>query len=271
MHSPSTKSFLVCILILVTALKLDAQQLMNKEGIPILPEKHEIGISIDAAPFGTFFRSSGSSALSSSYLSGHPQTILAKYMKNDLVAYRLKARIGFGGTTTDNMVTDLAALSTNPSSTATVVDEVSTSTMNITLGFGIQKYRGKGRLRGFYGGEALISFGSGDSTFTYANALNSTNYPTGRTQITEVEDGSTFGLGLRGFLGAEYFFAAKMSLGFEYGWGLMVNSKGLGNTTTQVYDPSTGEKTIASSTGKSSNWSLDVDNGYGSLFVSLYF
>jgi hypothetical protein len=249
----------------------EAQEILTKNGTPVLPETHDISISIDAAPLGTLFRNSGSSALSSSYLAGHPQTIIGKYMLNANTAYRVKLRIGLGSASKDNVVPDLFALSTNQNSTSTVIDEAKSSTTNITLGFGIQKYRGKGRLKGYYGGEAMIMRGSQDSTFSYGNDLNSTNYPGGYSRISENKAGSTFGFGLRGFMGAEYFFAAKMSLGVEYGWGLMVSSTGQGTISTDHLDPVAGVTSTSSNSGKSSDFSIDVDNGYGAIMLSLYF
>lgn len=250
-----------------TAGYANAQELLSKNGTPILPEAKDIGISIDASPLGTFFRNSGSSALSASYLAGHSQTIAAKLMINSSTAFRCKIRIGFDYSTQDSLVQDRSSTDLN----ARVTDETKNNKSNIAIGFGIQKYRGKGRLRGFFGGEAMISLASDKTSYTYGNELNSTNYPSGHIQNTEVKRGSTFGFGLRGFLGAEYFFAAKMSLGMEYGWGFMVNSTGLSSVTDDNFDTTVGIKPETNSTGKSSDFNLDVDNAYGAIMVSLYF
>ena len=61
-------------------------------------------------------------------------------------------------------------------------------------------YRGKGRVRGFYGAEANIGLGSAKETWT-ATDLS-----------VEAKAGSTFNLGIRGFIGVEYFFAPKRPL-----------------------------------------------------------
>jgi hypothetical protein len=42
---------------------------------------------------------------------------------------------------------------------------------------------------------------------------------------------SGYGFGLRGFIGAEYFFMPKMSIGGEFGWGLAYVKNGA--TTTE--------------------------------------
>lgn len=261
------KKFFLLILIIVNAGLINAQELTSKNGTPILPQEKEIGISIDASPLGTFFRNSGSSALSSSYLAGHEQTIVLKYMKNKSTAYRVKLRVGFDYSSHDTLVRDLSSLDIN----ARVTDETKNNSSNITLGFGIQKYRGKGRLQGFYGGEVMAFLASESTNYTYGNELNSTNYPSAFSRVTEIKKGSNFGFGLRGFLGAEYFYAAKMSVGFEYGWGFMVNTTGLNSVTTDNFDQTTGIKAHTESTGKSSDFNIDVDNSYGSIMLSFYF
>src|SRR5213078_3256268 len=59
---------------------------------------------------------------------------------------------------------------------STVTDTKKTSSMGITLGAGIQKSRGKGRLHGIYGAEAVISFtGSEKTTYEYGNSFNLTD------------------------------------------------------------------------------------------------
>lgn len=250
-----------------------AQDMMSKKGTPILPEANDWSIGFDAVPVidwafdKTRIMSNSGVTSSGNAISyqGRPNTIVGKMMKDATTAYRAKLRLGFGSTSNDTLVSDLS--STNPD--ATVTDNTSTSNMNITLGAGLQKYRGKGRLQGFYGAEALISLGSNSTSKTYGNALSATN-PGSRT--TEDSQGSTFEFGVRGFIGAEYFFAPKMSIGVEYGLGLGLSSIGEGETTTEYYDGVAGAvKTSTSKTGGSSTFGLDVDNNAAGIYLSLYF
>jgi len=261
---------------------VNAQDMTSKKGTPILPEAGDWSIGFDAAPwlnyFGNLMSNAGNNSANAAYQESN--TIVGKYMKDANTAYRAKVRIGFGSTTFNNIIQDDASTSTPR---GTVTDELKSSGMDITLGGGIQKYRGKGRLRGFYGAEAGISLGSAKETYSYGNAFSSSNNtptttdwttgqagPVNGSRPTEVKAGSTFGFNLRGFIGAEYFFAPKMSIGAEYGWGLGLSSTGEGEETRESWN-GTGTTSQTGKTGKSSSFGLDVDNASGAIVLALYF
>ena len=89
---------------------------------------------------------------------------------------------------------------------------------------------------------------------------------------TEEKSGSTFGFTLRGFVGAEYFFAPKMSISAEYGWGLDMTSWGEGEDTIESLNSAgTAVETRTTKTGKSSELFFDLDNASGSIVLGLYF
>jgi hypothetical protein len=79
--------------------------------------------------------------------------------------------------------------------------------MTLIAGLGKEWRRGSTRLQGFYGVDGLFSFNKesidGD----------------------EIKSESRFGIGARGFLGCEYFIIPKISIGLEYGYGVMVQSE----------------------------------------------
>jgi hypothetical protein len=87
--------------------------------------------------------------------------------------------------------------------------------------------------------------------------------------------GGTFGLGVRGFVGVEYFFAPKISIGGELGWGISYMSTGEGEETYEFYDvSSTGNPFINSSTNKTggrSAFNFGVDNISGAINLFFYF
>jgi hypothetical protein len=271
------KLFFTAALVSVVALA-NSQTLTTKAGNPILMEDGDWSISFDASPLGTIFRDSGPSALSSSFFDSW--TIVGKMMTSSNSAIRAKVRIGSHSDKTDGFSDQTGSTSTPP---ATVTDTRKNSSMDITLGGGIQKYRGKGRVQGYYGAEAMIMLGSGKTTYDYGNAITSSAPSPDRTDFgsnvlapgvftTEDKSGSTFGFGVRGFIGAEYFFAEKMSFGFEYGWGPSISSTGEGERTVEYFDAtSSGPKTSSSKTGGSSNFSIDVDNASGMVSFNLYF
>ncbi len=278
------KKVLLTVALLSSIGFANAQDMMSKRGTPILPEAKDWSIGFNAMPVLEYFGNvaSGSVGRNTAGIGYQtPWTIVGKMMKDENTAYRVKVRIGFGSSSND-FFTDDETSTTTPK--AQVTDTKKSSSMNITLGGGIQKYRGKGRLKGYYGAEAAIMLGSSKDTYSYGNALNSTNADASQNshdfggniantdRITEDKSGSTFGFGIRGFIGAEYFFAPKMSVGAEYGWGISLNSTGEGNTTTESWDATaTAVKSTSVKSAGSSTFNIDVDNLEGALVLSLYF
>jgi len=233
-----------------------AQDLTSKKGETILPEAGDWGVSVNANPFlnyaGNFIGGNGLNAAPTANFLTTNQTITGKYFIDEKTAYRGGIRINFSSASTATKVAAIPA--TSP---ATFVDDVTTvSGSNIGLTFGLEKRKGKTRLQGFYGAEAGLMFGSGKTTFEYGNDLSANNAIT-RTALTK--GGSTFGFGLRGFIGAEYFILPKMSIGAEFGWGLAFNRTGEGETTTDTWNGSAVESTTTN-TGKSSSFGIDTDN-----------
>lgn len=243
------KSLLIIAMFISAA--ATAQDMTSKKGTPILPESGDWSIGVGANStleyFGNLMNGNNNAP---SFDWANNQIITGKMMKDENTAYRAYVRLGLGSTKAEmqDVDTDGDGLADIDSA------EVKTSATNIALGAGLQKYRGKGRLKGIYGAEAMIMLGGNKTTVT------ATDYD------SENKAGSTFGFGVRGFIGAEYFFAPKMSLGGEFGWGISLESTGEGeNTTTQ------GGTTTTSKTGKSSSFGFDTDNASGSIILSLYF
>ncbi len=284
------KKLILTVALASAAAFVSAQDMMSKRGTPILPESGDWSIGFDAAPllnyFGNLFDQTGNNSANAMYQQN--QTIVGKMMKDENTALRVKVRLGIGSYKEENLVNDDVSTATpNPM----VVDSWKESTTNVTLGAGLQKYRGKGRLKGYYGAEAGIMFGGGKHTYEYGNAITTTNtsptstdwtnydpttgsylpLPLGSTsRLTEEKNGSSFGISIRGFIGVEYFFAPKLSIGAEYGWGLGLTSWGEGENTSEGWN-GTGVATTTTKTGKASNFGLDVDNAGGAVVLSAYF
>ena len=252
------------------AFSAKAQELTSKKGFPILPEAGDWSISFDAVPFLDFAFDktrimSGAAATSAGGALDYSvaNNIVGKYMKDANTAYRGRVQFNF------NRLSENTYVGKTGSTTGeTVKDNEVTSNSIINLGGGIQYYRGKGRLRGFYGGEGLITIASGPSkTYTYGNAVEANNPG---TRDKEEKAGMGFGLGVRGFIGAEYFFAPKMSIGAEFGWGIGMFSVGEGEKTTEGWD-GTAVKSTTVKTGGISNFNMGVDNAGGSINLAIYF
>lgn len=238
----------------------------NREGVVITPVKGEMSIGFDAVPFikfvGNLFNPNNETP-NSNFVAQYPMTITGNYMIKDDVAIRSKIRIGLGVNKTDTLVARVG--STNPNET--VSNETKINTSNITLGSGLQKWRGKGRVRGFYGGELLFSVYTEKTEYSYGNALSSENQ---NTRTKGVKPGNTFAFHLKGVLGIEYFFSAKSSISAEYGWGPQLQSRGRSQVITESWNGSNAESETLNG-GKSSNFKFDNDNSGGSLNLNFYF
>ena len=274
-----------------------AQDLKSKKDEPILPEAGDWALSIDAAPvlnyFGGFLSNAGAVSPAWGY-PGTPLAITGKYFKDDKTAYRAMVRLGFGSTTT-NAYSEQDG-QTTPDPSVTVKDSWKASYHNIILGAGIEMRKGKTRLQGYYGGMFMIGFGGSDNKYTYGNSFSKTNLlPTrkdfgndnlgndnysavGPTYNTQDKAGSTMMIGLRGFIGAEYFLFPKISIGAEFGWGLFFSHRGDGSTTKEYWDGvNNALKTQTIKNAGTSTFGFDTDvNGQqvmptGTLNLTMHF
>jgi len=240
----------------VTILK--KSELVTKKGESILPETGDWALSIDASPFlryiGNFIGSNGANAAPTFNFLSVNQTILGKYYVDPSKAYRLGVRLGFGSNSST------AKVSTVPSANPMVyVDDV-TTTSNFALGLtaGKEWRKGHGRLQGYYGIEGGLSIGSSSMHKDYGNRL-APNNPWDR--MVEDNSGFLFGLGARGFIGAEYFIFPKIAVGGEFGLGVVFRTVGDGNYELQYWDTTTNSvKTTLVPTGGSTSFGIDSDN-----------
>lgn len=239
------------IVAMMIGVSASAQDFNSKKGTPILPEAGDWSIGIGANSTLNYFGNlmNGSNSAPTFDWTNSSNVITGKMMKDANTAYRVGIRLGMGSTKT-----------TTGSDVAGTKSETKVAGHNINLAGGIQKYRGKGRVKGIYGGEVNIGLGGSKTTNTFNG-----NAPVG--EILEDKAGSTFEFGVRGFIGVEYFFAPKMSVGGEFGWGLGLSSTGAGETTTA---DGNGGSTSAK-TGKSSSFGLDTDNAGGTINLNFYF
>lgn len=277
-----------------------AQDLTSKKGEPILPESGDWSIGIDANPFLNYFGNmlngnTSNSAPTWNFLNSN-LTLVGKMFTSETTAYRGILRIGMNSTKETAMIGDAAVTTppTFPSVPAMVEDVHKNSSRFIGLGGGMEWRRGKTRLQGFYGGDLMFWMSGSKDTYEYGNTLSTTvavnpgtttNFGSNLTtdtygnnaRVLESKAGSTIGLGVRGFIGCEYFILPKISLGAEFGWGIAFSSTGAGSTTHESVGgtgPAPGEQTLE--TGKSSSFSLDLDRnafgtGNGSLRINFHF
>jgi len=269
-----------------------AQDLVSKKGENYLPEAGDWAIGVDANPFlnyfGNFFTQGGNNAPTFDFV--NQQAILGKYFRDENTAYRVAIRLNSTSSTSRSFVNN-DAITTPPVFPAInepLEDIERSRSSNVVIGLGYEKRRGSTRLQGFYGGDFLLLFGGGTrNTYEYANELTTTNTTPSRTTfessqspyggwVTESRSGNMFGIGVRGFIGAEYFIIPKLSIAGEFGWSIITSSTGQSSQTSEALNADNtaiGETEIISST-KSSTFRIDTDNfptASGSLRITFHF
>lgn len=284
---------------------LFSQDLTSRKGEPMLPEANDWAIGFDAVPFlnyvGNLF--SGNTGVNTSpganWVDPLTMTITGKKFKDAKTAYRVAVRLGLLSAKVSALVPDAATTTPPvfPDPIPTREDVHKISRTNIGLGGGKEWRRGKTRLQGIYGAEAMLWLSKEKHIYQYGNALSETilvDTTTGTTtnfgsnittdgygnpaRIKEEKINSIFGLGVRGFIGGEYFLLPKISIGAEYGWGIGVAFVGEGSRVMESVGGSpadVGEQTIK--TGKGSGFSADTDingktgSGTAQLYITFHF
>jgi len=235
-------------------------QLTNKKGAQVLPESGDWAISVKADPFISFATnlvtgfagvSDGSSVAFNQYQ--EDQTIVFKKFTSSTTADRFIANFGHTSNTEVSSVSELDADGLVVADK--FVDNTSRErTSHIGLGYGKEFRKGAGRLQGYYGADAMLYLEGGSTTNTYGNDITRTQES---SRLLKSKAGLAFGLGARGFLGAEYFFAPKMSLGAEFGYGLSVYMQGAGKSNTETWNATDGAGETETD-GTSSNYGFSM-------------
>jgi hypothetical protein len=282
----------VLFTLLFLAVNISAQEeaassgvLTNKKGIPILPKKGDCAIGISANPFlnyvGNMFNNTANNSLAlSSY------TLYFKYYLADNAAVRVFLDLDNSKSLYKEYVRDDAAYLTYPLSQAKVIDTRSVKDNYLGIGLSVQKYRGYGRLQGFYGIYANYYQGRTQTEYTYGNVITEANPDpsnyyegvadnsaggAGRKLYDDGGFGRSLGLGLLG--GVEFFFMPKASIGVELDLGYSYNWSTQSNAKYEIWD---GEKVSEyerpSSPGThSSSLYTYLPTTYGGLFLMFHF
>lgn len=241
-------------LFLILAIASNAQPFSSKRGQLIYPKKGDLSIGAGASSTISYLgnlinKDTLNSSFKFDWVNSKESLISGKWMKDSTTAYRANFRIGIKSES-----------STFADAQEDSVSKIQNSSYSIFILGGIQKYRGSGRLKGIYGAEVGIGLSAADTNYNY-------NGIAPNASILEYKVGSSFKLCVRTFVGVEYFFAPKISLGGEFGWGLAIttkkadqttNANGNGGTTTTYL---TSEKTLI----------LDTDNANAALSFNFYF
>lgn len=268
--------------VVVTSTTYAQETLTNKDGKEILPTGGEIGLGFNVVPLISYL-GANTNFSQGNYVTGN-NMIFGKYMLNGSSALRAHLGVNSSMTSTYNNVFD----DTQNSPDSMVMDVLRNANQTYRLGAGYELRKGKGRIQGIFGADAMFSWSSNTNTYEYGNAFGflnqapttTTNFfngsaaPRGERLVSQ-EGGATFGVGLRPYLGVEYFFAPKISIGAEFGLNMMYNTTGESRTVTEYFDPNTGDAgTVRRNTdynaGRNS-LSFTTDNFNGAVVLMFYF
>jgi hypothetical protein len=273
----------------------------NKKGNEILPKDGDIAIGFNTIPIidlfmGTLSRNPAYPGAGNivSYTQNSNNQIVGKYFLSRKAAIR--ARLGIntlsGRITSrvqDSKVLYDAAFGTqddiNAAALYRVEDQVRFKKNNWMFAAGYEMRRGYRRLQGVMGGELIFGGNHSRQTVTYGNAFSdqygvayTTNFNTGATtthaplaagrQIRNLETESRggFRMGVRGFIGVEYFIFAKISIAAEYGWGWAFTTRTRQTTKQEVYNNGQAGPTVIveeidnDSNERTSGFSVDNNN-----------
>lgn len=239
-------------------------KLVNKKGLSIHPEVGDWAIGVDATPFlnyaGNMFKiaSANNVAPSFGFTAQNPGSLVGKYVAAENKFYRFGLTIGISANSEDvlNIRDD-----ENP-------NQFTTSALAIGISAGIEHRRAfKNRLVGYFGYEAGVM-----QTPYNGTSRNSGEVITGKATYTDNEissnsyvekGGNTISISANGFVGVEYFFAPKIAISGEFGFGLKAYRKG-----DRKYEPETGTKEIIDA--KKQGFSLSPKSS-GDLVLLFYF
>ena len=271
----------------LSSMQAQDQPLTGKKGQLILPEAGDIGLGVNMIPFFNWFGNTFNNNSNNTYASRDKffsvlgnNVVMGKYMLTEKTAARVHFGINTDVYSASEFVMDDAA--NDPD--VTVQDVVAGSDGRYTLALGYEMRRGKGRIQGYFGADLVLNFNIYDESYTYGNGFSSTNLvPTstnfggnlrnanGQRKISD-DAQTTFGVGVRPFVGVEYFVAPKLSVGAEFGWGIIYSTTFESASVWESYDAATGEVIIdVEEEGASSNFGLNLDNMNGAVFMSFYF
>lgn len=271
-------------MIFAIVVMVNGQDLTSKKGFTILPEADDYAIGFDAVPIVDFFlnvanimNNTGSTAQHPGYVSGYNQVLVGKYFLEDTKAIRGKFAFNAETLTTKTFFDDpfdMALYPADPDRWREIMDVEKMSGTEFILGGGLEFRRGHNRLQGFYGGEVLLGLMSNSIHNTWAVTMNTESVTNGYTngdgspivgRILDQKSGMAIGFGLRGFAGVEYFFAPKISIAAEFGWGFGMETGPRGSATVETWNiaNSAAEKETSKGANGGGAIGFQVDDGLG--------
>ncbi|NLA23788.1 MAG: hypothetical protein GX879_02370 [Bacteroidales bacterium] len=256
----------------------------SKRGVPILPESGDIAIGIDALPvfqyLGDMFNgTAGNANMGFNWVSDifNSNNIYVQYYLEDKTSVRVGLRLGSQNFIDREFVMKDAPV---PYPHITVTDRMLTSNTNVNLGASYLMHRGKGRVQGYYGAGAMLLWQQTNEKYNYGNAITTEfnaprttdfgNNITGTGRLLNTSNLTRLGIAAHAFIGVEYFFAPKISVGGEYAIGFMA-LRTTGGQVTEERWTGTAIEHQTYDMAKDSEITLDNFNNGASIFLKFHF
>jgi hypothetical protein len=242
----------------------NAQEIKSSKGENYLPESEDWAIGFNANNVFRYVGNSFNGNLDNAAPTVNYQKDVAFVGKKFITsksAYRVIANLGFGSNSTETPVV------AGPLTTTT---KITTTGFDLKAGLGKEWRRGKTRLQGFYGADALITLKSNTVKNNVSENTTVGTVVNNFTTETTTKTGLGFGIGVQGFLGAEYFLFPKISIGAQYTYGVNLGFNGKSNVTTTT--SGTGVAGTNNSVDGGSSFGFNLGSvGVESINLTLHF
>ena len=254
----------------------------NKFGHAILPAAGDFALGIDAVPFLKYLgnMNNNSANIAAPTFDAYTGRIYGKYFLNEKTAVRAKLFFDFGN---DRQAHTVIKDGVVPPSEETVVDYKTVTKNELKLSVGYEMRRGYRRLQGFYGVEAGFGINKSDVLHRYGNVMTVANATPSTwdfdadaaanpaSRVLERRGGFGYEASVGGFVGVEYFFAPKMSIGGELGVSISGANNPIGKQKYQKVDGG-AVKELENRIGQAGNANFHFrTNVGGSLFLMFHF
>ncbi|GAO29373.1 hypothetical protein [Geofilum rubicundum] len=244
------------------------------------PKAGDIGIGFDAAPFLNYLGNAFNGTQGNTLKLGD-NTLYFRYFLTDRSAARLALRINSNKEVNNFYVADDAAQVTDPLSQNQVEDRRTELSNTYELRAGYQAFRGRNRLRGFFGGDLFFHYNKYSEAFEYGNNMNELN-PSPTTAAyagsparrpLNTNSGATVSLGLGAFTGAEYYIMPNVCIGAELG---LIYAQSLGSQRNAQYETMVNSLYVVEDVeiapgDRSRNLDTSFPSSYGNLYLMIQF
>jgi hypothetical protein len=277
------KKIIISLSILLVSLAVSAQEkdsvLRSKKGIPILPQKGDWSIGVDALPYLNYLGNMMNNT-SDNTLDLGSYVLYGRYFLSDNTAIRVALGVDNSNDISREYVTDDAAVYKDPN--AQTQDSYKEVSSHVSIDLGYQIFRGYGRLRGFYGAHIGYGYNRYKEYYTYGNPISEMNqtptinygsYNSNHARLLEYDGGIYQTISIGAIAGVEYYFAPKICIGGEITFSVSNSWRSQSNSKSERWGGSSvvEEDQTNSPKGRTST-SVFTKRPYGGgLYIAFHF